>query len=253
MSCHMLWIGPTLGAVERACILSVLRQGHDLTLWCYDWVDGIPSGVTIGAADEIVPRSCIVRHRGGSPALFANLFRYELQRRGLGTWLDCDVYLLKPLDLESPYLVAEESPGMLATSILRLPVNSPLLPPLIRIFDEREIPAWMPPRARGAAWIRRLLTGRTGIAHFPWASAGPKAVSALVARLKLAIDVRPHDHFYPVHWREAAWVFDPQQRLADRITPATVAVHLWNECIRDRKHLPAQEGSFLAQLQHEGA
>src|SRR5690349_7920416 len=34
--CVTLWIGESLGAVERACLRSVLRQGHSLALYCYD-------------------------------------------------------------------------------------------------------------------------------------------------------------------------------------------------------------------------
>ena len=40
-------------------------------------------------AAEILPESRIIRHKTGSVALFANWFRYELQRRGLGTWTMC--------------------------------------------------------------------------------------------------------------------------------------------------------------------
>ena len=96
--CNMLWIGPALGPLERACMNSVLRQGHRLVLWCYDEPRHVPDGVELRDAAEIVPRHGSSDHHSGSVSLFSNLFRYELQRQGLGTWLDSDVYLLKPLE-----------------------------------------------------------------------------------------------------------------------------------------------------------
>jgi hypothetical protein len=97
--CNMLWIGPALGALERACIRSVLRQGHRLVLWCYDPPDGgVPEGVELGVTP---PRSVPRQDHpapSGSVSLFSNLFRYELQRQGRGTWLDIDHYLLKPIE-----------------------------------------------------------------------------------------------------------------------------------------------------------
>src|SRR5687768_2878830 len=84
--CVTLWIGPSLGAVERACLKSVLRQGHRLALYCYREPIGVPDGVELRDAAEILPEHRIIRHKTGSVALFANWFRYELQRRSLGTW-----------------------------------------------------------------------------------------------------------------------------------------------------------------------
>src|SRR4051812_13298665 len=96
-TCNSLWIGARLGAVERACLRSLMRHGHRLVLWCYALPDGVPDGVELRDAGEIVPESRIVAYAEGSHALFANLFRYELLRREPGLWVDCDVYALAPL------------------------------------------------------------------------------------------------------------------------------------------------------------
>lgn len=128
--CVTLWVGPRLGPVERACLRSVINQGHPLALYCYSVPDGVPSGVELRDAAKILPADAIIRHQSGSVALFANWFRYELQRLGAGTWVDCDVYLLAPLDGRSPYLFGEEAPGRINNGVLRLPSESPLLPSL---------------------------------------------------------------------------------------------------------------------------
>src|SRR6185503_20409471 len=160
--CNMLWIGPALGPVERACMRSVMRQGHHIVLWSYDPPRNIPEGVELRDAAAVVPPYRIIHHQNGSVSLFSNLFRYELQRQGRGTWLDCDVYLLKPLEEEEPYLLAEYEPGQIMSGVLRAPADSPLLLPLIALFDEKIVPPWLNSRARLAAHWRRLATGRTG-------------------------------------------------------------------------------------------
>src|SRR5689334_5913692 len=100
MPCVTLWIGESLGPVERACLCSVIRQGHRLVLYCYRRPAGVPEEVELKDAATILPESSVFYHRKGSVALFADWFRYELQRRGSGTWVDTDVYLLRPLDKE---------------------------------------------------------------------------------------------------------------------------------------------------------
>ncbi len=62
----------------------------------------------------------------------------------------------------------------------------------------------------------------------------------------------PEERFYPVHWTSAEWIRDPQVLLEDVIHDGTVAIHLWNYCIRSFKNEPAPEGSFLHRLQAEG-
>lgn len=251
--CNMLWIGRTLGAVERACMRSVLRQGHPITLYCYDLPQGVPKGVEVAEAAAIIPADHIIRHKSGSVSLFSNRFRYELQRLGRGTWLDCDAYLLAPIDGTSPYLMGEQQPGFLGTAILRLPPDSPILDPLLKLFDEVLVPPWISLRARAAARWRRARTGRTGLSEMPWGAAGPIAVTALASRFRLDRLALPPEVLYPVPWQRAGWILDSAIALQDVIAPGTVAIHLWNECIKHYKDRPAPPGSFLARLQEEGA
>jgi hypothetical protein len=250
--CVTLWIGPRLGPVERACLKSVLNQGHPLALYCYDKPAGVPDGVELRDASAILPKDRIIRHETGSFALFSNWFRYELQRRGAGTWVDCDVYLLAPLDGASPCLFGEEEAGRINTGVLRLPPDSPLLPPLIALFEERSVPPWLPLRSRLAARLRLWRHGRSGLASMPWGSAGPKALTYLVRRHGMGRHALPSDTFCPAPWQDALWIVDPARTLGDFVTQRTVAVHLWNERIKQVKDVPAPPGSFLARLQAEG-
>ena len=249
---HTLWIGPSLGRFERACLRSALRQGHQVTLHCYDVPAGVPDGVDLADAGSLVPRTRIIRHRAGSPALFSNLFRYLLQQRGLGTWIDADLYLVAPIDGERPTLFGRQGPQRLNNAVLRLPQDSPLLPPLIGLFDETEVPFWLDEAEQAAAAQRLRETGRTGLAQMPWGSAGPTALTAVARRFGLEDVALPPEVFYPAPWRIAQWILNPVVKLEHIVRPGTVAVHLWNELIREFKEKPARPGSFLARLHEEG-
>ena len=251
--CVSLWIGESLGPIERACLRSVLRQGHRVTLYCYGSVAGVPEGVVVEGAGKIIPEAEIFHHDAGSVGHFSDWFRYELQSRGLGTWIDTDVYLLRPLDEESSYLFGEQAPGMVNNAVLRLPQDSPLLPELLHPFRERTTPAWLPLRIRMSAKLRELARGKADLARLPWGSTGPQALTALARRYSLVSEALAPDVFYPVPWQRADWLLDPRIGLQQVVSERTVAVHLWNECIRAFKDRPAPEGSFLHRIQREGA
>jgi hypothetical protein len=231
----------------------MLRTGHDVALYSYEVPRDVLKGVEVRDADAIIPQARIIRHRNGSPALFANRFRYELQRRAAGTWADCDAYMLAPLDDSRPYLMGIQEPGVIANGILRLPPDSPILEPLLRIFEEKEVPWWLPWSARLAAQWRLKRTGRTSLAAMPWGSAGPHGLSALARRHGLYDQAVAPEIFYPVHWRDAAWIRDPSKAIEEMISPRSVSLHLFNEQIKGFKNDPAPAGSFLSRLQEEGS
>jgi len=250
--CVTLWIGEALGPVERACLKSVLRHGHRHSLYCYDRPEGVPDGVELRDASEILPQSEVFFHRDGSVAMFADWFRYELQRHGLGTWVDTDVYLLRPLDGDRPHLFGREAPDLINNAVLRIPPHSPLLTELLQMFERRTVPQWLPWRAKLRAHARALIGGKADFSRLPFGATGPDALTAIAERLGLASEALPSDVFNPVAWWDAEWICDPQITLDSVTTERTVAVHLWNECIKDFKGAPAPKGSFLARLQHEG-
>ena len=125
----------------------MLRQGHALALYCYHPPSGVPQQVELRNAREILPESEVFRQPDGSVAAFSDWFRYKLLQRGPGTWIDTDLYLLRPLDSKSPYLFGEEEPGVINNAVLRVPPNSPLLDRLIEVFELGKVPRWLHWRA----------------------------------------------------------------------------------------------------------
>lgn len=260
--CVSLWIGDSLGPVERACLRSVMKQGHSVALYCYGSLGGIPKGVELRDASAIIPQERILRHRSGSVALFSDWFRYELQKRALGTWIDTDNYLIAPLDMTSPNLFGRQvlcRPGILprqresiAVGVLRLPADSPMLAPLLSLFENGNIPDWLPAHLYVLAKLKKRLGAVTDIASYPWGTAGPFALTALARRFGLSGEAQPSDVFNPVPWYKADWIRDPRAELDSMITERTVGVHLWNDVIKGFKDQPAPSGSFLDRLHREG-
>ena len=251
LQCVTLWVGEGFGAVERACLRSVLRQGHRLTLYCYREPIGIPDGVELQDASQVLPATAVMRHRRGSVAPFSDWFRYELLKRGLGTWIDTDMYLLRPLDEQAEHLFGEERPGVINNAVLRLPDSSPVLDELLGPF-RGTIPGWLARRHRFSSQVRRWLGKGVDVGAMPWGTTGPAALTAAAAKFGLSSRALPPTAFYPVPWERADWIVDPTRDLGQMVTESTVGIHLWNECIRPIKERPPPEGSFLQRLWAEG-
>lgn len=247
-----LWIGDELGPVERACLRSVTRQGHAVALYCYREPRGVPTETEIRDASAVLPQDRIIRHKNGSVAPFADWFRCELQRRELGTWVDTDVYLLKPLDQQRPYLFGMEDAEVINNAVFRVPADSRLLAGLLDVFAKQEVPKWVPFAGYAAARARQLASGRVDLGRLPFGSTGPFALTALAQQLGLAEQALPVEVFNPVAWQEARWILDPAISVESVTTERTIALHLWNECIKGFKNAAAPGGSFLERLHREG-
>ncbi len=250
----MLWIGPGLSALERACMRSVMAQGHALALYTYGDVDGVPGGVEQRDAAQILPRSAVVRHQSGSVALFSDHFRFELQRRGLGLWLDADTYLLAPLDYpRGVHVFGWNEPGWLGAGVLQLPADSPIVSEVLGLFERPHVPNWLRWQDRLRSHVRAVIAGGVALGELPWGVAGPLALTALARKHGVIDHAQERSTFYPFDYAQGDWIFDPARKLEEWITPQTRAIHLYNHMIAPRKSEPAVPGSFMARLQAEGA
>jgi hypothetical protein len=181
---HSLWIGPRVTWLEQLCLASWLAHGHRAVVWAYQPIEGLPSGVDVRDARELLPEEAIVLHRpSGSASLFSNRFRYHLLRRYPVTWIDTDVLLLRPLPTEAPYLFAWETPDSICSAVLRLPSGSRALSDLIAYTDARvPVPPWWPLKDR----IRQRALGIMGrherAEDMVWGSFGPRALTRALRR-----------------------------------------------------------------------
>lgn len=233
-------------------------------LFAYEGLDGVPDGVQLEDAADILPKNNIITYQGddlpeahGTPALFSNLFRYELQRLGKGIWVDCDLYCLKPFRFaRMPFVFGYQHnrtiDGAVNTAVLKLPKNSQILTDLIKLYQP---PYTIPP------WVfkehRSRLTKQWGSedihpSYLPWGTFGPKALTALIWKHKLEEHILGRDRFYPITVVDIERMFDPDIDSSKFFSPQTFAVHLWNNEIRHRAGEVPLEGSFAHRLWREG-
>ncbi len=53
---QFLWVGPSLSRLEQLSLASFVYHGHDVHLYTYEDVQGIPDGVTVKDGQECLAR-----------------------------------------------------------------------------------------------------------------------------------------------------------------------------------------------------
>jgi hypothetical protein len=229
----MFWHGPPLTRVERLSMRSWLANGHPLVLHVYAEPVGVPAGVRIADARELLPEAALFAHAGtGSYALFADWFRYRLLAQRGGLWADTDTVCLRPLDYAQAELYAWEDERQLNNAILGLPAGHALArwmadccehPNRFRPYDDL--------RARFRKLKRRLLPGG-GRSRLKWGETGPAGLTAAARHLGCLDLALPAWHFYPVTWRDWRSVFEPGSAGMEPGLQRSRALHLYNEMMR---------------------
>ncbi|MBL9087373.1 MAG: hypothetical protein JNM10_09540 [Planctomycetia bacterium] len=244
--CNSLWVGAALGPIERACLRSFVEAGYAVRLWTYGPVEGIPSGVDVcAAADVLAPAVAAPYRAAGALTVLANHFRYALQRAGLGLWVDCDVLCLAPLP-DATCLFGWQDERRLNNAVLRLPADHPLVGDLLAMF---ETPRFVPPWARWRHRVRYALGYRFrpgfGIAHLRFGTTGPGALTHYVGSRGLTGLAVPKDVLYPVGLRDADALLDPRPGAVRRmLTPRSACIHLWHRALSEQTS-PPPAGSFV--------
>ena len=139
MKCNFqsFWAGGSLTPYEMLCLRSFIDRGHTFDLYTFEPSLSVPAGVRIrNAADILPPEEFFVYEDGpgkGSPAAFANLFRYKLLTEKGGWWVDTDVVCLSSDIPDFTEFFAAEDDTLINVAILRFPPRHPLM---IRCLDE---------------------------------------------------------------------------------------------------------------------
>jgi len=230
---NSIWIGPRLGPIHAACLRSFVRLGHRTVLHVYERPDDVPVGVELADANALLPESRMIRHSAtGSPAIFADLLRYELQKKELGLYVDCDCYCIRPME-DTEYIYGWESANLISNAILKLPSGSPALDSLLAIKDSRAlIPYWFSKRHQSYYRIRARLGWPVRLQDMPWGTTGPFALTWYLKEHGLDIHAATIDTFYPLHFGQIPLLLDPDLTIEDITTPRTRLLHLSHEKLK---------------------
>lgn len=246
----MLWIEGRLGPIERLSLTSFRAAGHQVTLYAYGEISGLPEGIALEDARTVLPEAVARanRYANGSYALFSNLFRYEILRRGLGIWSDTDVVCLRPIALDLPFIAGWESDDYLNGAVLYAEAGSGFVADALSAFGSGRIPPWVPIHRAPKAYLAALFGQVIPATALPHGTFGPKGVTALARRHGLLGIAQPRRAFYPLAPRDARSIFEAGPDLTAFDSPDILTIHLWNEKLKDIKATAPAKGSLLATL-----
>jgi len=229
------WHGP-LDRLRQTCLRSQLAAGHRVTVYSFDTIPGLPDGINNAEAEAILPHAFSEKLRPAEPdgswrdwtALqFSDFFRMRLMARRAGLWLDADVLLLKPVEIDParPYF-AWERPRQLGNSVLYLPPDDPIVAAFEALMKQDELtPDWLSMRHRLTFALRKLRGGSHRLSDIRVAIFGPAALTALANRSGSARDALPKMSFYAVH-ADPKHFFEPSDFSALIGDPDIIGLHV---------------------------
>lgn len=245
-----LWVGTTLGDLEKLCLRSFAHQGHPVTLFhTHPLKDPNLEGVTLRPARDVFQYEDSLLD-DAAPAVFADLFRLRMVRDTDLTWVDTDIICLKPFVVTNDYLVGFESDTTVNNAVIGLPSKSEALNLLLDMFsDPAFIPPWMKPKdAKEVAKLprnQRLLGAAKRVPN----SFGPYAITWALKETGEVEHALPRDYLNPVAWPMADIYFNPHGGVEGWLTENTMGVHMYSSRVRQlHKRTPPYAGSFIANI-----
>jgi hypothetical protein len=203
------WHGP-LDALRRTCLRSQVAAGHKVTVYSFDALPGLPDGVGNAEAEAILPHAFSEKLRPSgldgswrdwTILQFSDFFRMRLMALGAGLWLDADVLLLKPVEIDpAKPLFAWERTRQLGNSVLYLPADHSIVKAYAALMKQQELtPEWLALRHRLTFALQRLRGGSHRLSDIRVAIYGPAALTALAKRANVLRNALPKKSFYAVH------------------------------------------------------
>ena len=250
------WHGP-MDALRQTCLRSQLAAGHKVTVYSFDTIPGLPAGVANADAEAILPHAFSERLRPPQPdgswrdwttLQFSDFFRMKLMARNLGLWLDADVLLLRPVEIDpaKPYF-AWERPRQLGNSVIYLPAEHGIVAAFEELMEQEELtPNWLSMRHRITFMMRRLRGGSNRLSDIRVAIYGPAALTALARRTGELQNALPKQSFYVVH-AEPKLFFDPSSYLGLVTSPDIIGLHISPKGRGGEKPIPGSLYAWAAE------
>mgnify|MGYP003625443791 FL=1 len=209
-----LWIGDKISNVEKLCINSYIKNGHDFHLYTYGVVEGVPDNCEVKDAKEILPQEDIFSYNvgigKGSYSAFSNYFRYKLLDLRGGWWTDTDIVCLKKIEIKDDFAFASEKTAdgksHITSGLIKAPAGSEFCKYCYDFCEQQN---------------KETLA---------WGTVGPRLVSKAANALSLSDYVRPWRFFNPIGFEQVGMLFD--ETFGDMDLSDSYTIHLWNEMWR---------------------
>lgn len=237
--------------LEHVCLASMIEMGHKVTIYSYepDKLRNI-APCEVRDAREVYPLTDDLAHlfRVKAP-LAANIWRYQMLERGLGVWVDLDLFLIRPLRVPELFF-AYESPDYINNAVLSIPPSHKLLQDLTRFSLRRPIvPFWWPKakqiKQHALSWIGQDKKPE----DFAWGILGPQLLTKAVKYNGLQAAVASSATVYAVPFDNCPELISPSADPTRHFTDQTMGVHLWASYLRKllNGQMPSAD-SWLGQM-----
>jgi len=218
-----LWIGDELSVLEKLSLTSFLKNGHICHLYVYNEIKGVPEGVLLKDASQIIQPNKIFKYCNyDSYAGFSDRFRYKLLLEKGGWWVDSDVICLNPFIFDQEYVFACEmfrdtyrnaEISKVATCVIKTPAGS-------KIMDYCYNKS-----------IQKALN------EIYWGEVGPDLLTKAVSKFGMQQFVTNYKIFCPIPWTHFLALvsdnFDGES--TNKVLSNSFAIHFWNELWRRYK------------------
>jgi|TARA_B110000914_G_scaffold213150_1_gene214812 hypothetical protein len=234
---QFLWVGPSLSRLEQLSLASFVYHGHDVHLYAYDDVGGIPDGVTIKDGNEIVPELGIFRqsHKGegqGSLGAFSDYFRWRLLLERGGFWCDTDIICIQPFRFNDDLVFGKESETVANGAVFGITPGHQFSRQMCEVIDNPfKIYPWDRKKDKRRKWVKRV-QGKTHLQNIRFGDIGPKLITNLTKHMGVFDQGKPFTYFYPVHYDNWESIFNETFKNDDSLFTDTYALHFWNEMTR---------------------
>ena len=234
---QFLWVGPRLSRLEQLSLASFVYHGHDVHLYTYADIEGIPDGVSIKDANDIIPESQIFlqSYKGqghGSLTAFADYFRWHLLLERGGFWCDTDIICIKPFRFGEDLVFGKESELRANHAVFGITPNHEFARRMCEIIDKPfKIYPWDRKKDKRRKWVKRL-QGRTHLRDLRFGELGPKLITNLTKHMGIFDQGKPFTYFYPIHYDNWESIFDDTFKNDESLFADTYALHFWNEMTR---------------------
>jgi len=230
------WWGEPLSRYEWLSLKSFVDFGHDFDLYTFDPHIAVPAQVRVRNAEELAGRDEFFVYEDGfgkgSPAAFANVFRYRLLAERGGWWVDTDVVCLTDAIPAYSRFVARQDEDLVNNAVMRFEPRDPVI---VRCLE------------------RAVEKGRS----IRWGEIGPQLLTQVLGELGQTEHIFDSSVCYPIHYNDALALLHPSQseRVAQRLAGSQL-LHLWNGMLANagvRKSYLPPRGSVLRRLveQHQ--
>lgn len=248
MLINTIWIGGEMGPIHAACLRSFVRHGHEILLHCYERPKDAPDGIKFFDARQLMNENEVIRHKEtGSLALGANLYRYRIMRSGMGPYVDCDVFCIKPFE-QSEYMFGYEANNTFNNAVLNMPKDCDLLEKLLKAANNHYfIPPWLPEKKQRKERIRLKFGFGKHVSKRTWGVFGPRLLTHYVNELGLSEKAARIDTYYPLHFEHVRRLWDEGVTVDDLVTENTFGLHLWNAYL-DRFNQPIKPNTPLYEI-----